>query len=98
MASIFYRHCRFDGGKIKATTFISFPFALAWPVAGFVGALCAVLRFKTTFTRHNVGMMGRDNDIDNSKAKRELGWSTRVKYADALQRIGSWMKKEGLVP
>ncbi|KUG24510.1 udp-glucose 4-epimerase [hydrocarbon metagenome] len=86
------------GKKIKATTFISFPFALAWPVAGFVGALCAVLRFKTTFTRHNVGMMGRDNDIDNSKAKRELGWSTRVKYEDALQRIGLWMKKEGLMP
>jgi nucleoside-diphosphate-sugar epimerase len=49
-------------------------------------------------TRHNVAMMGRDNDIDNSKAKRELGWNTRVTYEDALRRIGAWMKKEGLAP
>jgi nucleoside-diphosphate-sugar epimerase len=86
------------GKKVKATTFISIPFALAWPSAGLVGALCAALHLKTTLTRHNVSMMGRDNDIDNSKAKRELGWNTRVTYEDALRRIGAWMKKEGLAP
>jgi len=86
------------GKNIKATTFFSIPFALAWPSAGFVGTICAALHIKTTMTRHNVAMMGRDNDIDNSKAKRELGWNTRVTYEDALRRIGAWMKKEGLAP
>lgn len=86
------------GKNVKATTFFSIPFALAWPSAGFVGTICAALHIKTTMTRHNVAMMGRDNDIDNSKAKRELGWNTRVTYEDALRRIGAWMKKEGLAP
>lgn len=86
------------GKNLKATTFFSIPFALAWPGAGFVGTICAALHIKTTMTRHNVAMMGRDNDIDNSKAKRELGWNTRVTYEDALRRIGAWMKKEGLAP
>lgn len=86
------------GKKVKATTFISFPFTLAWPSAGLAGAFCAALHLKTTLTRHNVGMMGRDNDIDNSKAKRELGWNTRVTYDEAMRRIGAWMKKEGLAP
>ncbi|KQC09989.1 MAG: hypothetical protein APR62_12845 [Smithella sp. SDB] len=86
------------GKKVKATTFISVPFALAWPSAGLVGAVCAALHLRTTLTRHNVGMMGRDNEIDNSKVKNELGWKTRVKYEEALRRIGAWMKKEGLTP
>jgi nucleoside-diphosphate-sugar epimerase len=51
---------------------------------------------KTAFTRHNVGMMGRDNDLDTAKAKRELGWTTRVPYDEALRRIGAWMKDAGL--
>jgi len=84
------------GKKITAFTFASVPFGLAWPAAGAVGALCAALRIRTAFTRHNVGMMGRDNDIDNSRAKHELGWSTRVPYDEALRRIGAWMREAGL--
>jgi 2-alkyl-3-oxoalkanoate reductase len=84
------------GKKITSITFASIPFSLAWTGASAVGALCAVLRIKTAFTRHNVGMMGRDNDIDNSKLKRELGWATRVPYDEALRRIGAWMKEAGL--
>jgi 2-alkyl-3-oxoalkanoate reductase len=84
------------GKKITPFTFAEVPFALAWPGAGAVGALCAVLRVKTSFTRHNVGMMGRDNDIDNTKAKRELGWRTRVPYDEALRLIGAWIKDAGL--
>jgi 2-alkyl-3-oxoalkanoate reductase len=84
------------GKKITPITFAQVPFGLAWAGAGPVGALCALLRIKTAFTRHNVGMMGRDNDIDNSKAKRELGWATRVPYHDALGRIGAWIKETGL--
>lgn len=86
------------GKDVKVTTFVSIPFALAWFSAGFIGALFAAFHLKTTLTRHNVGMMGRDNDIDNSKAKQELGWNTRIKYEEALQLIKAWMKKERLVP
>jgi len=37
--------------------------------------------------------MGRDNDVDNKKAKKELGWKTRVSYEQAMENIGAWVKK-----
>jgi nucleoside-diphosphate-sugar epimerase len=41
-------------------------------------------------------MIGRNNDLDTSKARRELGWKARVSYDEAKERIRDWMMQAGL--
>ena len=85
------------GKPITRTTFLSIPFAVAWPLAGLIGGATSMFGWKTSLTRHSVAMMGRNNDLDTSKARRELGWKTRVSYDEAKERIRDWMIQAGLV-
>ena len=77
-------------------TFASIPFGAAWQLAGLVGGACALFGIRTTITRHNIAMMGRDNDLDTTRAKADLGWKTRVPYDAAKQRIADWMREQEL--
>jgi nucleoside-diphosphate-sugar epimerase len=40
--------------------------------------------------------MGRDNDVDTSKAKNELGWRTRISYQEAMKEIEKWIEQNML--
>jgi nucleoside-diphosphate-sugar epimerase len=44
-------------------------------------------------TRLTADITGRDNDVDNSLIKQELGWKTRVTYPEAMAQIGEWVAK-----
>jgi nucleoside-diphosphate-sugar epimerase len=79
------------GKPITRTTFLSIPFGVAWRLAGLTGGITSAFGWKTTLTRQSVAMMGRNNDLDTSKARRELGWKTRVSYDEAKERIRDWM-------
>jgi len=48
-------------------------------------------------TRLAIAVMGRDNDVDTSKAFKELGWQTKVSYPEAMANIGEWVKQNLLV-
>ena len=85
------------GKPITRTTFLPIPFAVAWPLAGLIGGAASIFGLKTSLTRHSVAMIGRNNDLDTSKARRELGWKTRVSYDEAKERIREWLKQAGLV-
>ena len=84
------------GKPITRTTFLSIPFGVAWQLAGLLGGVTSTLGWKTSLTRHSVAMMGRNNDLDTSKARRELGWKTRVSYDEAKEHIRDWMVQAGL--
>ena len=86
----------FMGKPITRTTFLSIPFGVAWQLAGLIGGVTSILGMKASLTRHNMAMMGRNNDLDTSKARRELGWKTRVSYDEAKERIRDWMIQAGL--
>jgi nucleoside-diphosphate-sugar epimerase len=86
----------FMGKPITRTTFLSIPFGVAWPLAGLIGGASSIFGMKASLTRHNVAMMGRNNDLDTSKARRELGWKTRIPYDEAKERIRDWMIRAGL--
>jgi nucleoside-diphosphate-sugar epimerase len=82
---------------VTGSTFLSIPFGVAWQMAGLVGGICSIAGLKTTLTRHNVSMMGRNNDLDTSKAQKELGWKTRISYDEAKKRIKEWMKQAEMI-
>ena len=69
------------------------PFKLAWVLGGFVEKICNPLGLRPFITRHTVGLMGRDNDVDTSKAKTELGWRTRISYQEAMKEIEKWIEQ-----
>jgi nucleoside-diphosphate-sugar epimerase len=86
----------FVGRPVTRTTFLSIPFGVAWPLSGVIGGAISIFGWKTSATRHNVAMMGRNNDLDTSKARRELGWKTKVSYDEAKERIRDWIIQAGL--
>jgi nucleoside-diphosphate-sugar epimerase len=81
------------GRKIKIS---SVPFGLAWAVATVSDLLIKPFGIKVDITRHSVGLIGRANDVDTSRARRELGWKTRVPYEAAMKKIGTWLQDEHL--
>lgn len=72
---------------------ISIPYGPARAVAGVFDAICTPLRIRPPLTRMSVDIMGRDMDVDNTLAKQELGWKTRVSYEEAMRTIGPWVKE-----
>jgi nucleoside-diphosphate-sugar epimerase len=72
---------------------MSIPFPLAWWGGVFMEALLTPLGIRPPITRLAAGVMGRDNDVDNTKAKTEIGWQTSISYDDAMLRIRDWVDK-----
>ena len=77
------------GLKLRAA---NLPFALAWAVATVSDVLVRPLGIPTRITRQVIGLTGRDNDVDTTRAKQELGWRTRVPYEEAMRTIGEYVR------
>jgi nucleoside-diphosphate-sugar epimerase len=67
------------------------PFHMAWRLGGLMESLCTPLGLRPPLTRLAAGVMGRDNDVSNAKAKTELGWRTRISYAAGMARIARYI-------
>jgi len=63
------------------------PFPVAWQFGRLMEWVCTPLGLRPPVTRLAVGIMGRDNDVCNQKAKKELGWRTRVSYEAGMDSI-----------
>jgi len=74
----------------------SAPFRLAWALGFLFEKISQALGTRPVITRHSVGLMGRDNDVDTTKARAELGWQTRVTYEQAMKEIRAWVEKNML--
>lgn len=72
----------------------SVPFRAAWLGAAVVERIYAPFHARPPATRAAVAIMGRDMDVDNSRAKAELGWKTRVTYEQAMKTIEAWVRSE----
>jgi nucleoside-diphosphate-sugar epimerase len=68
------------------------PFKLAWMMGHVLEAMLNPLHIRSPLTRLSVGVLGRDNDVDTTLARTELGWRTRVSYREAMVKIGAWVK------
>ena len=71
----------------------SLPYFMAWPIAKLTEKMLTPIGIRPPVTRLAIAIMGRDNDVDTSKAFKELGWQTRVSYRQAMEQIGEWVRK-----
>jgi nucleoside-diphosphate-sugar epimerase len=69
------------------------PFRLAWIAGHVLERVCAPLGLRPPVTRLAAHIMGRGNHVDTSQAQTELGWRTRVSYAEAMRRIGGYVRR-----
>lgn len=81
------------GAMVGKRPSINLPFRLIWPLSFLFEKTVSELNRKPPATRHIVGLLGRDNDIDTSRAREELGWRTAVSYPEAMERIGAWVRE-----
>ncbi|PKL35697.1 MAG: hypothetical protein CVV44_19390 [Spirochaetae bacterium HGW-Spirochaetae-1] len=85
---------RYIGKKPKG----SIPFGLAWTVGWIMEKFFNLIHARSPVTRLSVGVMGRDNDVDTSQAKKDLGWKTVVSYEEAMKRTGEWILENYRIP
>ena len=76
--------------------FAKLPFSIAWPVATLFDRVLRPLGIETEITRQVIGLTGRDNDVDTTRAREDLGWRTRVPYEEGIRTIREYAK--GLFP
>ncbi len=86
------------GRLIGKKPFGSLPFRVAWFLGAISEKLCTPLGIRPPVTRLAAGIMGRNNNVNASRARDELGWSTRVSQDQAMQAIQDWVHKEYRVP
>ncbi|MBC2714733.1 MAG: NAD(P)-dependent oxidoreductase [Desulfobacteraceae bacterium] len=70
----------------------SVPYSVAWAIATVAEKLTTPLGIRPPATRLAAAVMGRDNDVDTSKAQKELGWQTKISYPEAMDQIGTWVR------
>ncbi len=75
-----------------APRFARLPFPVAWTAASLCDRLLKPLGVHTEITRQVIGLVGRDHDVDNTRAKQDLGWKTRVPYEEAIRTIRDYAK------
>jgi 3-dehydrosphinganine reductase len=86
-------YINFLGAHINKKAFGSIPFHAAWYLGQILEMILTPLHIRPPMTRLAAGVFGRSNDVDTTKAKKELGWSTRVPLDEALAKISSWIRE-----
>ncbi len=67
------------------------PFSVAWAGGSVMEKLLTPLNIRPPVTRLAAAVMGRNNDVDCSLAKTDLGWKTTLPYEAAMKNIGEWI-------
>ncbi|MEW6443230.1 MAG: NAD-dependent epimerase/dehydratase family protein [bacterium] len=81
---------RTAGVRLRA---LPLPFRAAWSLGLVSDRVLAPLGIDTHISRQIVGLIGRDNDVDTSRARQELGWRTRVPYEEAMKAVAAWLER-----
>lgn len=84
------------GGWVGKTPFGSIPFRSAWIMGSFLEKLLTSLGIRPPMTRLAAGIMGKNNDVDSSRSKRELGWESSVPMSQAMKEIEDWVHADYL--
>ncbi|RAL24486.1 NAD-dependent epimerase/dehydratase family protein [Thermoflavimicrobium daqui] len=74
----------------------SIPFRLAYLFAGCLEWYARILgrEKEPELTRYTVGVLGKSQTLDISKAKQELGYQPKVSIEEGIKRFVKWWKKQ----
>ena len=82
------------GAMVGKKPSYSIPYPLALLAGRVEDTLLTPFGIRPPITRHVVTIMGRNLDIDTTRARTELGWRTKTSYDEAMRRIGEWVEGE----
>lgn len=85
-------YLRWIGGLVGKKPMASIPFRLAWTLGSVLETACAPFGLRPPITRLASGVMGKNLEVDCSRAKNELGWKTEISQDQALQEIEAWVR------
>lgn len=72
----------------------SLPYAPARMIGAAMDLVCTPLRLRPPVSRMAADITGRNNDVDTTLARTELGWKTVISYPEAMDEIRAWVTKE----
>jgi nucleoside-diphosphate-sugar epimerase len=81
------------GQMIGKKPFGSIPFPIAWTMGSICETLFTPLGIRPPMSRLAAAVMGRNNAVDCTRAKQELGWKTIVSKEEAFEQIEKWVKE-----
>jgi nucleoside-diphosphate-sugar epimerase len=84
---------RFLGSLIGKRPAGSIPFSVAWRLGGILEAILSPLGIRPPLTRLAAGVMGKNLDVDTTRARKELGWTGKVGEAQAMAEIERWVRE-----
>ena len=70
------------------------PFGLAWALGALMEKLLTPLKIRPLMTRLAAGVMGRNLDVDSSRARSEQGWKSRVDLERARTEIKKGVEED----
>jgi nucleoside-diphosphate-sugar epimerase len=56
-------------------------------------ATLSPLGIRPIVTRLAAGIVGRNNAVDVSRARKELGWESRVSLEEAMEEVERWVRE-----
>ncbi|HQP30358.1 MAG TPA: NAD-dependent epimerase/dehydratase family protein [Deltaproteobacteria bacterium] len=81
------------GNLVGKRPAFSVPYPVARAAAWACDMVCTPLGIRPPGSRLSIDVTGRDMDVDNTLAKRELGWRTKVSYTEAMDDIAAWVRE-----
>ncbi len=81
------------GALLGKKTSGSIPFAAAWYAGYAMELACLPFGQRPPLSRLTAAVMGRQNHVDCARAKRELDWTTRVAWNEAMDKTITWVKE-----
>lgn len=82
------------GKLVGKSPSISLSFKQAYALGALAEFAYMPLDRRPPFTRYAVVIIGQDNHVDTTRARSELGWTTRVGWDDVWAEIERWVGEE----
>jgi len=82
------------GKLVGKSPSISISFKQAYALGALIEFAYMPLDRRPPFTRYAVAIIGQDNHVDTTRARSELGWTTRVGWDDVFAEIERWVREE----